>query len=199
MNDSLKELLARCASGDEAAVETLVGRFQGSALGFAAALLDDKSAAPDVVQESFITALASLSSLRDPNAFPAWFRQIIRTRVSRANRKRSECLLDVEHESPCDRLSPREELDRQRLSLLVRNAVLSLPPAGRVAAQLFYFDEMKHTEIASQLGVPLGTVKRRLYDARCTLRALLAGLVDEPTQTTRDPNFPHNHNKNWRF
>lgn len=203
MSDSLTELLARCASGDEGAVEALVGRFQSPALAFAKALLDDKSAAPDVVQESFITAFNKLPSLRDPNAFPAWFRQIIRTRVSRANRKRTECALEEDCEAVSARLSPRQELERQRLAAMVRKAVQSLPPAGRITAQLFYFDEMKHTDIATQLGLPLGTVKRRQNDARCTLRTLLAGLDEEPRQADPHPEFStgHNHNekKNWRF
>lgn len=180
----------------------LVGAFQVWALDFAAALLDDKGAAPDIVQESFIVALANLSSLRDPEAFPVWFRQIIRRRVASANRKRTDSPLDENREPVSDRPSPREELDRQRLAAIVRKAVESLPPASRVTAELYYFDEMKCSAIATQLDLPLGTVKRRLHDARCSLRAMLAGLVDEaPPPLT--PEFPFGHdnhnNRNWRF
>jgi RNA polymerase sigma factor (sigma-70 family) len=200
VNDSLTELLARCATGDESAVETLVGRFQPWALGFAGALLDDKSAAPDIVQESFITALGKLHSLRDPDAFPGWFRQIIRTRVSHANRKRTECPLGESREPVSDRPSPREALDLRRLSAIVRDAVASLPPASRVTTELYYFDQMKHTDIASQLGLPRGTVKRRLHDARRSLRTMLAGLVEEPRQTNPHPENPfgRNHNEDNR-
>lgn len=196
MNDSLTELLARCAYGDEGAVETLVGRFQPWALGFAAALLDDRSMAPDIVQESFITALGKLHSLRDPDAFPGWFRQIIRTRVSHENRRRTECPLDEDREPVSDLPSPWEVVNRRRIAAIVRNAVASLPPASRVTAELYYFDQMKHTDIASQLGLPRGTVKRRLHDARRSLRAMLADLVEEPRQANPHPEFPFGHNRN---
>lgn len=204
MSDSLRELLARCASGDEGAVEMLVDRFQFWALGFAAALLDDKSAAPDIVQEGFITALASLATLRDPDAFPGWFRQIIRRKVSRANTRRIECPLDENCEPVSCRLSPREQLDREKLRIVVRTAVESLPPASRVTAELFYFDEMKHSDIAEQLDIPIGTVKRRLHDARRMLRTILLGFVEEPRGAENpSPEIPfghhHNRDKDWRF
>jgi RNA polymerase sigma factor (sigma-70 family) len=197
VNDSLIELLAGCASGDEDAIEALVGRFQPWALSFAAALLDDKSAAADIVQESFVTALGKLHSLRDPDAFPGWFRQIIRTQVSRANRRRTECPLDEGREPVSGRPSPREEVDRRRFSAIVRSAVAALPPASRVTAELYYFDEMKQSEIATQLGLPRGTVRRRLHDARCSLRMMLAGLVEEPRQANSHPEepFARNHNE----
>lgn len=184
-------------------MEALVGRFQSWALDFAAALLEDTGAAPDVVQESFITALEKLPSLRDPQAFPAWFRQILRTRVSRANSKRTECMLDDGCEAVCERPSPREELHRQKLAATVRKAVESLPAASRVTAQLYYFDEMRCSDIAARLDLPLGTVKRRLHDARCSLRMMLSGFVEEAGQASSSPEFPFGHNRgkdrNWRL
>ena len=203
MNDSLTELLARCAAGDEGAVEILVVSFQPWALVFAAALLNDKSVAPDIVQESFITALGSLSSLRDPDAFPGWFRQIIRTRVSRANRKRTERRLDENREPVSESPEPWEGLHWRRMAAIVRKAVESLPPASRVTAELHYFGEMKHTDIAEQLGVPIGTVRRRLHDARRTLRAKLRAFADEEPQadlsTTSELGHNHNNDIKWRL
>ena len=44
---------------------------------------------------------------------------------------------------------------------------------------MFYLDDMKCSQIAERLGVPQGTVKRRLHDARERLRAMLLGYVME--------------------
>ena len=150
-------------------------------------------------------ALGKLPSLRDPDAFPGWFRQIIRTRVSRANNRRTEFPLDESREPVSNRPSPREELERRRLSAMVRSAVASLPPASRVTAEFYYFDAMKQTDIAARLGLPRGTVKRRLHDARRRLRTMLVGLVEEPGQenlgqesreANPHPEFPFGHNRN---
>ena len=134
--------------------------------------------------------------------------------MSRANGRRTECPLDENREPVSSRMSPREQLDRERLRAVVRKAVESLPPASRVTTELYYFAEMKHSDIAEQLDVPVGTVKRRLHDARRMLRTVLLGLVEEPGQANvcpdprprqvkLSPEFPvghhHNRDKNWRF
>lgn len=191
MPDTLAELLAKCAAGDETAVETLVRRFQPWALDFAAAILEDRSMAHDVVQEAFVAALQKLPALREPEAFPGWFRQVIRTHVSRFNRRKKEGVLDEPEDVASTDPDPRENLHSRRVAAKVRDALASLPATNRHPAQLFYLDEMKQTDIARQLDVPLGTVKRRLHDARRTLRLLLMGVLEEPDRPGRG-NAPAN-------
>lgn len=191
MADTLSEVIAKCAAGDEQAVATLVERFQPWALDFAAAILDDRSMAADVVQESFVAALEKLTDLREADAFPGWFRQIIRTHASRVNRRRTDRLLPEDYEVQSAGLTPRDEAHKRQLEKEVRRAVTSLPQPSRQTTELFYFAEMPHAEIAARMRVPVGTVKRRLHDARKTLRSVLTGRLqrEEPRySSTREPN-----------
>jgi RNA polymerase sigma factor (sigma-70 family) len=177
--ESLRRLLQRCRDGEEDSIAELVRRFQPWALDFATAVLRDRDEAEDAVQEAFLTALDRLPDLRDPEAFPAWLRQIIRTHGSRAARRRRDLPLDDQAEQAGREESALSRMEREELARKVREAVAALPPAGRETVVMFYIDDMKCSQIAGQLGVPQGTVKRRLHDARERLRAMLLGYVME--------------------
>lgn len=84
------ELLSCCAAGEPEAVARLVQRCRPWSLDLAEALTGDPGLAEDAVQEAFLIALARLGDLRQPEAFPAWFRQIVRSRCSRIRRRRRE-------------------------------------------------------------------------------------------------------------
>ena len=139
----------------------------------------------DVVQEAFISALGRLDDLRNPEAFPGWFRQIVRTQAARIRRKRHEVPLEGgTYVAASD--SPDKSAERAELRELVREALLNLPDVGRETTELFYFHEHSCSEISDMLSVPVGTVKRRLHDARKRLRGMLLGYVgDESFPVTR--------------
>ena len=179
MTEPLRELLDRCGTGDGDAIAALVGRFRPWALNFARAILHDADLAEDAVQEAFVAALQHLDDLRDPNAFPGWLRQIIRTHGGRIVRQRREEPLEnagkvASQAEPVSRRLEREELRRH-----VREAIARLPDAGRQTTELFYLDERSCAEIAGLLRVPESTVRRRLHDSRQRLRNMLLGSVSE--------------------
>lgn len=66
----------------------LVSRFQDMAYGCAYGVLGDTHLAQDVAQESFLTAYRDLEQLRDPAAFPAWFKRIVMKKAYRDARSR---------------------------------------------------------------------------------------------------------------
>ncbi|MBT5714837.1 RNA polymerase subunit sigma-24, partial [Candidatus Poribacteria bacterium] len=75
--------LVKSATASETADERLaafgqiVVEFQDMAYGLAYGALRDSHAAEDVAQEAFIEAWRSLPALREPKAFPGWFRRIV--------------------------------------------------------------------------------------------------------------------------
>ncbi len=188
MTELLGELLERCKRGDADAIATLVHRFQPWALDLAVALVSgDPHLAEDAVQAAFVRALARLADLRESAAFPGWMRQIIRTECHAIARRRqasglAECL-----EVPASAPTPAEHIEAQERCRLVRDALASLPPASRAAAELFYLDELDCAEVAEQLRVPPGTVKRRLHDARLRLRQMLLPYVEPPAREKKPP------------
>ena len=193
MTELLHELLARCRRGDEDAVETLVSRFRNYAYDLAKAILEDDHLAEDAVQEAFMAAISRLHDLRDPNAFPGWFRQVVRTQANRIARRRRESTGAKTTERPSGDLSPAGRLEQRELRELVRQALAALPEKSRETAALFYLEERHHLEVAELLQVPPGTVKRRLHDARQRLRDILLGYLapPEPAAARRpDENLP---------
>jgi RNA polymerase sigma-70 factor (ECF subfamily) len=166
----LPELLERCRQRDPQAVARLVGRFYSYALTLARALVDNPHDAQDVVQAAMLTMLTRLDALRDPNAFPGWLRQIVRTHANRLRRRGSSQQVLKESE---ETTSPFDAAHLVEVRHQVQHALAQLSSVNHQAAQLFYLDERTQSEIAAELDVPLGTVKRRLHDARVKLRKLL--------------------------
>jgi RNA polymerase sigma factor (sigma-70 family) len=196
----LSELLERCRRapgspgppgpvGDAEAAAELVRRFEGMAHDLAGALTGDAHLAQDAVQAAFVRALSSLGDLRDDRAFPGWFRQIVRTEAHRIARRRHEPPLG-EADPPSPAASPLDDVAATERRGLVREALAALPPAGREAAELFYLEGRGCAEVAEALGVPEGTVKRRLHDARGRLRQMLLGLAETPPEPTEKPERP---------
>ena len=193
MTELLHELLARCQRGDEDAVETLVSRFRNYAYDLAKAILEDGHLAEDAVQEAFLAAVSRLQDLRDLDAFPGWFRQVVRTQANRIARRRRESTGAETPDRPSEELSPESCLEQRELRQLVRQALAALPETSRETASLFYLEERHHLEVAELLQVPPGTIKRRLHDARQRLRNILLGHLAplEPTAPKRpDDSLP---------
>lgn len=69
-----------------------------------------------------------------------------------------------------------ELLEAREVSLLVGGAIERLPAEQARLVRIFYYDEKPHSQIADELGLPLGTVKSRLRLALNRLRGLLGGL-----------------------
>jgi RNA polymerase sigma factor (sigma-70 family) len=179
VSESLQELLPRCRAGENDAITELVGRYRSWARHLALANIDDRDLAEDAVQEAFLMALQHLSELREPEAFPGWFRRIISTQVNRIARTRRELPLTDEFEPDSGDLTPGQQILREELRQQVREALRSLPPTERETAEMFYIDDLSCADISGLLQVPSGTVKRRLHDARKQLRSMLLGYVGD--------------------
>jgi len=84
----LNDLIMQVQEGDIDAYEPVVHRFQDMAVGYSYAILQDRHLAEDAAQEAFISAYFDLSSLKEPKAFPGWFRRIVLKQADRIGRKR---------------------------------------------------------------------------------------------------------------
>ena len=84
--DTLSTLVKAAQGGDLKAFENIVGLFQNMAYASAYSMLNDAQLAEDVAQEAFIEAYLELSKLREPAAFPGWFRRIVFKQCDRFTR-----------------------------------------------------------------------------------------------------------------
>lgn len=86
-----------------------------------------------------------------------------------------EVMIDTIDERP----SPHEDIETKEKMLNVRNAVEKLPVKLRVVVIMYHYDNRSYDEIATDLSIPIGTVKSRLVNARRILRERLRGLLGE--------------------
>ena len=94
--EALKPLITRAQTGDLSGFGEIVRRFQNMAVGYAYSILGDFHLAEDAAQEAFIEAYQCLSNLRDPDAFPGWFRKIVFKQCDRMRRGRSVEIVPLE-------------------------------------------------------------------------------------------------------
>ena len=77
------------------------------------------------------------------------------------------------------KIGPESALAKDELEELIKQAILSLPPASRAVVILREYENLSYREIAETLEIPLGTVMSRLNFARTKLRQVLAPHMEE--------------------
>ena len=177
----LGALVIRARTGDADAFGALVGEFQGVAVGYAFSLLGDFGLAEDAAQEAFFQAYKDLEKLREPKAFPGWFRRMVLGHCGRQARRRQPAMALIEEglAVPCGRKHPAEIIQEHEVREHVQQAVQSLPDHERMVVSLFYIGGRSQAEIGTFLEIPVSTVKNRLYSARKRLRERMVEMVEQ--------------------
>ncbi len=181
MTEDLAAIVERARNDDlpvdeqQLAFAELVRRFEEPAFGWALHLLDDPEEAEDATQDAFITAWLKLRALRDPVAFGAWLKRLIATQCNRRRRKRQETKQPSDEQELCSVTQSRiDQRERQRI---LAKAMAGLSAGEYRVVVLFYFLGRKISEIATILGIPRGTVGKRLHSARICIRRKLPPAV----------------------
>ncbi len=188
--DELASLVARAQAGDTTAYGALVGRFQDMAYGYAYAILGDFDLAQDAAQEAFIEAYRCLPGLREPQAFPGWFKRIVFKHCDRLTRGKLHSLqtpLDATLDLSVDTPGPVEVVERQETQALVLQAVQGLPEQERQVIALYYIDGYSQNEIADFLEVPATTIKSRLHASRKRLKERMFAMVQDALKSNALP------------
>ncbi len=184
-------LALSAAAGDRRAFARLVEENKRSVYGLCLRLLSDPEEARDAAQESFTRAYASLESYDLEQAFAPWVLRIARNHCLDMLRRRIPARARVEldavdedgppHELP-DTTSERADdaIEKAQVREALERAVAALPPNYREVVHLFHVEQLSYKEIASTMGVPLGTVMTWLHRARAQLRNLLEGQEVSP-------------------
>jgi RNA polymerase sigma-70 factor (ECF subfamily) len=158
-------LVTAARRGDKAAFEELVAPDLPRALGAARILAGSSTDAADAVQDALLSAWRGLDGLRDPDAFPAWFRRhVVRAAMRMAKRPRVVDLGDVEAAIP-------DDLDRHVERRQLGRAFDTLDARDRTLLTLHHFWSLPIAETAKLLAIREGTVKSRVHHAMTRLRA----------------------------
>jgi RNA polymerase sigma factor (sigma-70 family) len=170
-----EEVLALVGRADEVALGELYDRFGRVAYGLALRILRDPALAQDAVQDAMLSAWRTAASF-DPRRGNAstWLLTLVHRRavdvVRREDRRRAQPIENAPIASG-DATDETAELREQRRA--VQAALAQLPPEQREALELAYYGGLSQSELAERLGVPLGTVKSRMFSALSKLRELL--------------------------
>jgi RNA polymerase sigma-70 factor (ECF subfamily) len=151
------------------------------AFGLAQAMLGDPEAAEEVVQDVFERAWRESRSYRaERGSVRTWLLAIARNASIDRYRRGAKRSTERPLEDDIDRADPDAEalLERAVVSERVRAALATLPPDQRTVIALSFYGGFAQSEIASRLGIPLGTVKGR---ARLAMAKLREALADEVT------------------
>jgi RNA polymerase sigma-70 factor, ECF subfamily len=174
------ELVDEARSGDSAAFGELVTRHQAAVIRIARIVCRSREEAEDVAQEAFVTAWKRLDSFRGEAQFRSWlltiaWRHALSRRESVWRRLHRTVSTDDEgyRETAVPGRAAEDRLGDEALVSDLRRLVSSLPFKLRVPLLLAAGGECTYDEMANMLGVPSGTLKWRVMQARRWLKAQL--------------------------
>ncbi|MCB0120620.1 MAG: sigma-70 family RNA polymerase sigma factor, partial [Caldilineaceae bacterium] len=179
--EELVGLIRQATSGDDQAFAELVQRFQDMAVGYAFAQLGDFHLAEDAAQEAFVQIYRDLAQLREPCAFPSWFRTVIYKQCDRITRRKQLPTVTLEGMAQvlAAPVSVTAQIELDELRQAVQTALQQLPTTQRQVITLFYIADYSQKEIAAFLDLPLTTVKKRLYDAKQRLKVRMTEMAQD--------------------
>jgi RNA polymerase sigma-70 factor (ECF subfamily) len=173
------ELVALARVGDTGAFDQLVIRHQGAAYRAALAALRSPADAEEVAQDAFVRAWSSLDRFRGDSSFRTWLLTIVWNRALSRRRsvvrwwKRAAPLEEASRVTAAERLPGASDPELQRHAAA---AIGTLSPKLRDALLLAQSGDYDYVAIGTMLGIPVGTVKWRVSEARRKVRAHLVAL-----------------------
>jgi len=178
VNTHLAELLKACSLGEEDAFAKLYDATAARLFGLVLRTVRDHAQAEEVTQDAYLDIWRN-SSRFDPDRGSAmsWLmtighrKAVDRVRSAEATRRRDTAYEAREQATPFDQTV--EEAHRNLDSQRVRRAMDTLTQNQRGALELAYFGGYTHHEVATMLGLPLGTAKTRIRDGLIRLRDTL--------------------------
>ena len=157
--------VGQAAAGDRRAFDLLYRRWHPRFLRLASRLTGHPDQAQDVLQDAALTIARDIHKLEDPSKFSAWAYTIIRRRAA-------DYINTAVRQRKSERPVTATDTELSEDDLALRQALSRLPEMDRLMLVLFYQDGFKGSEIAAALGIPLGTVKSRLFKARRDLKSI---------------------------
>ncbi|MGH6768694.1 MAG: sigma-70 family RNA polymerase sigma factor [Xanthobacteraceae bacterium] len=170
-------LVEKIAAGDKQALQVLYGRHSVKVFRFALRFVRDEAAAEDMVSEVFFDVWRQAERFEQRSQVSTWLLAIARNKALSSLRRRCNEQLDdgvAEFiEDPSD--NPEVTMQKQERGQILRDCLQKLSAAHREIIDLVYYHEKTIEEVAEIVGVPMNTVKTRMFYARKRIAELMAG------------------------
>ncbi len=201
LRESLREnrLAERARAGSAEAFRTLVELYQRPIFSFVVRMVGDAALADDIAQDVFLRAWRHLADYDPSRKFSSWIFKIAHNRtidqMRRHKLRRTYALAGADEDddgmnrvpAPEETSSPLRRAESSELARLVQESIAELRPTYREILLLRFEQSLQYDEIATVLGVALGTVKVQLHRARKALaRELMRRGVDAPAAFAGD-------------
>lgn len=187
----LQDLLVQTANGDHAAFEALYRRTNAHLFGVAVRILQRDQAAEDALQEAFVSVWKNAAQYRSTVGGQeiqpmTWLIAIVRNKALDALRSRTRLreteLAEPDEEVGADRTSTLDQTQPSALELFgeatralrIEDCLGGLDGTHRQSLALAYYQGLSHSEVAAQMGAPLGSVKAWVRRGLEKLKACLA-------------------------
>ncbi|MEO8088147.1 MAG: sigma-70 family RNA polymerase sigma factor [Bacteroidota bacterium] len=179
------KLVGHAMKGDQKAYAELMQRYKDSIYFMLLKMVNNRDDADDLTIEAFGKAFKNLHQYTPDYAFSTWLFKIATNNcIDFIRRKRkmtfsidqgieSENGSEMQFEIKSPTLDPEENMIKRQKAVLMREVVEKLKPRYRRLVELRYFQERSYDEIATELQLPLGTVKAQLFRAREFLYQIL--------------------------
>jgi len=165
-----RTLVGRAADGDLRAYAVLIARYQPMMTAYARKLLGRTDEVDDAVQESLIAAWTRLADLEDPTMVRGWLMRIVSNKsIDRIRRRHDHDDLDHHPQRTVSGPGPETQAIARSRETALAQVLSALPPQQRQCWTLKEIGDYSYQQIATELGLPLSTVRGLLSRARRTV------------------------------
>jgi len=185
------ETIQRILAGEKRAYAELANRHKDRAMTLALRMLKNREDAEEALQDAFVRAFNALPRFEWKSSFSTWFYRIVYNVCATVLSRRGEELFssvdeDEEHrELPSPDALPDMDYESAEFRNVVQREIDRLPAVYASVLTLFLVQDMSYDEIVDATGLPLGTVKVRLFRSRAMLRdAVLRTLGEGAVHTS---------------
>ena len=176
-------IIDRAIKGQELAFSELLNRYRDSVYYVMLKMVNNPSDAEDLTIEAFGKAFMRISQYTPSHAFSTWLFRIATNNCIDFMRKKNQSPLAYDQDnndenSPVRKIAsempdPEKNLIDQETVLQINDIMKYLKPRYRRIIELRYFYDRTYEEISDELGLPIGTVKARLFRAKTLLHAMI--------------------------
>jgi len=182
--DEDKKSVEQALRGDEEAFEMIIRKYQQPLLNYIGRMVGDRELALDFTQEIFIRTYSSLHSYQPQYKFSTWLFKIASNFIIDHWRKKKIDALSLDHQPkfndslpplqvPADEKSIVSKFEITQIKDRIEHALECIPASLREVFVWRHINEFSYEEIADIKGLPIGTIKNRVFQAKEMIRKQL--------------------------